>query len=36
MPRIEVRDPLEGHRKLLVEYTDKDIHDVSAFLATLK
>ena len=36
VPRIEVRNPLEGHRKLLVEYTDKDIHDVTAFLATLK
>jgi hypothetical protein len=27
---------MEGHRKLLEVYTDKDIHDVTAFLVTLK
>jgi cytochrome c oxidase cbb3-type subunit 3 len=35
-PRIEIRDPLEGHRKLLTEYSNKDIHDVTAYLVTLK
>jgi cytochrome c oxidase cbb3-type subunit 3 len=35
-PRVEVRDPLEPHRALLSTYTDKDMHDVTAFLATLK
>jgi cytochrome c oxidase cbb3-type subunit III len=35
-PNIEVRDPLEPHKKLLPMYTDKDIHDVTAYLATLK
>jgi cytochrome c oxidase cbb3-type subunit 3 len=35
-PRVEIRDPLEPHRSLLSVYTDKDIHDVTAFLATLK
>jgi cytochrome c oxidase cbb3-type subunit 3 len=35
-PRIEIHDPLEGHKKLLVKYTDKDIHDVTAYLVTLK
>lgn len=35
-PKVEVRDPLEGHRRLLTEYTDKDIHDVTAYLVTLK
>jgi cytochrome c oxidase cbb3-type subunit III len=35
-PRVEVRDPLEPHRALLTVYTDKDMHDVTAFLATLK
>ena len=35
-PRVEVRDPLEPHRTLLTVYTDKDMHDVTAFLATLK
>jgi cytochrome c oxidase cbb3-type subunit 3 len=36
VPKIEIRDPLEGHRNLLTAYTDKDIHDVTAFLVTLK
>jgi cytochrome c oxidase cbb3-type subunit 3 len=36
VPKIEIRDPLEAHRNLLTVYTDKDIHDVTAFLATLK
>jgi cytochrome c oxidase cbb3-type subunit III len=35
-PRVDVRDPLEPHRALLSVYTDKDMHDVTAFLATLK
>jgi len=35
-PRVELRDPLEPHRALLLVYTDKDMHDVTAFLATLK
>jgi cytochrome c oxidase cbb3-type subunit 3 len=35
-PKVEVRDPLEAHRKLLPVYTDKDIHDVTAYLAGLK
>jgi cytochrome c oxidase cbb3-type subunit 3 len=36
VPRIEINDPLDGHKKLLVQYTDKDIHDVTAYLVTLK
>jgi cytochrome c oxidase cbb3-type subunit III len=36
VPKVEVRDPLETHRNLLTMYTDKDIHDVTAYLATLK
>ena len=36
VPKVEIHDPLEGHRKLLSEYTDKDIHDVTAYLVTLK
>src|SRR5205085_615028 len=27
-PKVEVRDPMKGHRDLLAVYTDKDIHDV--------
>jgi mono/diheme cytochrome c family protein len=32
-PYVEVRDPLERHKALLRVYTDKDIHDVTAYLA---
>ena len=35
-PNVEVRDPYEPHRKLLPTYTDGDIHDVTAYLVTLK
>jgi cytochrome c oxidase cbb3-type subunit 3 len=36
VPKVEVRDPLKPHRDLLSKYTDKDIHDVTAYLVTLK
>jgi len=36
VPRVDIKDPREGHRKLLPTYTDKDMHDVTAFLVTLK
>ena len=36
LPRIDIRDPLEAHKKLLLVYTDRDMHNVTAFLATLK
>jgi cytochrome c oxidase cbb3-type subunit 3 len=36
VPRVEIRDPLAPHRALLATYTDKNMHDVTAFLATLK
>jgi cytochrome c oxidase cbb3-type subunit 3 len=35
-PVVDVRDPLEPHKQLLPAYTDKDIHDVTAYLVTLK
>jgi cytochrome c oxidase cbb3-type subunit 3 len=35
-PRVKVIDPLQGHRDLLPKYTDRDIHDVLAYLETLK
>ena len=35
-PVIDVRDPLEPHRQLLSTYTDSDIHNVTAYLVTLK
>ncbi len=36
VPKVDVRDPLEAHRDLLPVYTDKDIHDVTAYLAGVK
>ena len=36
VPKVELHDPLAGHKQLLPVYTDKDIHDVTAYLVTLK
>jgi cytochrome c oxidase cbb3-type subunit 3 len=36
VPRVQITDPLEAHKKMLVKYTDKDMHDVTAYLVTLK
>jgi mono/diheme cytochrome c family protein len=35
-PKVELRDPLKGHRDLLQAYSDADIHNITAFLVTLK
>jgi cytochrome c oxidase cbb3-type subunit 3 len=37
-PRVTIKadDPLKGHRDLLPTYTDKDRHDVFAYLETLR
>jgi cytochrome c oxidase cbb3-type subunit 3 len=34
--KIDIKDPLDVHRQLLGALTDKDMHDVTAYLATLK
>ena len=36
LPKVDVKDPLEPHRALWAVYTDKDMHDVTAYLVTLK
>jgi cytochrome c oxidase cbb3-type subunit 3 len=36
VPKVEVNDPLEPHRRLVLELTDRDMHNVTAYLATLK
>jgi cytochrome c oxidase cbb3-type subunit 3 len=36
VPKIEVHDPIQRHRDLLAVYTDQDIHNITAYLATLK
>jgi len=35
-PKVEVHDPLKAHLNLLGKYTDADIHNVTAYLVTLK
>jgi cytochrome c oxidase cbb3-type subunit 3 len=36
VPQVQITDPLAGHKQLLLKYTDKDIHDVTAYLVTLE
>jgi cytochrome c oxidase cbb3-type subunit 3 len=36
IPKVDIRDPMAGHRELLPILTDKDMHDVTAYLVTLK
>jgi cytochrome c oxidase cbb3-type subunit 3 len=36
VPAVQITDPLDGHKKFWVKITDKDIHDVTAYLVTLK
>jgi len=35
-PKVEIHDPLKPHKELLPVYTDKNIHDVTAYLVTIK
>ena len=35
-PAVEIRDPLQMHKNLLRTYSDADIHNVTAYLVTLK
>jgi cytochrome c oxidase cbb3-type subunit III len=34
--KLEVKDPLAGHRQLLYKYTDKDVHNIFTYLESLK
>jgi mono/diheme cytochrome c family protein len=36
VPKVEVHDPLKIHTDLLGKYTDADIHNMTAYLVTLK
>jgi cytochrome c oxidase cbb3-type subunit 3 len=35
-PKVEIHDPLQPHKDLLPSYTDKDIHNLTAYLVTVK
>jgi mono/diheme cytochrome c family protein len=36
VPKVEIHDPLKPHRDLLPTYTDKEIHNLTSYLVTLK
>jgi cytochrome c oxidase cbb3-type subunit 3 len=36
VPKVVIRNPLKAHKDLLPVYTDKDIHNLTAYLVTLK
>jgi cytochrome c oxidase cbb3-type subunit 3 len=36
VPKVELHDPMKGHTELLKQYTDADIHNLTAYLVTLK
>lgn len=36
VPKVEVHDPLKPHTDLLAKYTDADVHNITAYLVTLK
>jgi mono/diheme cytochrome c family protein len=36
VPKVEIHDPMKPHLDLLAKYTDPDIHNVTAYLVTLK
>ena len=35
-PKVEIHDPLQPHKDLLRSYSDTDIHNVTAYLVTLR
>ena len=35
-PQVEINDPLAAHKAMLQTYTDRDMHNVTAYLVTLK
>lgn len=36
IPKVEVHDPMAPHKALLRTYTDKEIHDLTAYLVTIQ
>jgi len=36
VPKVEINDPLAAHKALLLTYTDPEIHNITAYLVTLK
>lgn len=36
LPKLDIHDPLQPHRELVPNYLDRDIHNLTAYLVTLK
>lgn len=36
IPAVDIHDPMQPHKDLLPKYTDKDIHDLTAYLVTIQ
>ncbi len=36
VPKVEMKDPLQAHTDMLMKYSDADIHNLTAYLVTLK
>jgi cytochrome c oxidase cbb3-type subunit 3 len=36
VPKVEIHDPMKAHKDMLSVYTEKAMHDVTAYLVTLK
>jgi cytochrome c oxidase cbb3-type subunit 3 len=36
VPKVVVNDPLAAHREMYPKYSDKNVHDVTAYLVTVK
>jgi cytochrome c oxidase cbb3-type subunit 3 len=36
VPKVVVTDPLKAHLDMVATWTDQDMHNVTAYLATLK
>ncbi len=35
-PKVDIHDPLQPHKDMLPRYTDRDIHNLTAYLVTVK
>ncbi len=36
VPKVVLKDPIQQHFDMLTKYTDTDIHNLTAYLVTLK
>jgi cytochrome c oxidase cbb3-type subunit 3 len=36
VPKLDIHDPMKAHRDMLLTYNDADIHNLTAYLVTVK